>query len=320
VAIEGVNLRIETVLTEPIITKSETVGCVVVVNKNAGGGFTTRDRTVLKTLVNYAAVAVQNARLLAESVEKKLMDHELVLAAQVQKTLVPYSNLTFGDATIESLYIPARKVGGDYFDILANPETDSFLLAIGDVSSKGMPAALLMTAARSVVRAAAKRTGSVSEIVNEINRIVCEDLTGQKDMFITFFLASINTRAATITYTNAGHPPPYLWHCAGGNVVDLGKGGVFLGQFPDFRYGESIERFRPGDRLLAYTDGIVEAANRAGVLYGRDRLRDFLRRQAHLNSGEILKSIRLDLENNFQHADYIDDVTAVMVEFGKGEV
>jgi serine phosphatase RsbU (regulator of sigma subunit) len=317
IAMEGINLHIETVITEPIITKSETVGCIVIVNKNAGGGFTARDRTVLQTLVNYAAVAVQNARLLAESIEKRLMDHELVLAAQVQKTLVPHSKLTFGGATVESLYIPARKVGGDYFDILPNPETDSFLLAIGDVSSKGMPAALLMTAARSIVRAAAKRTGSVSEIVNEINRVVCEDLTGQKDMFITFFLASINTRTATISYTNAGHPPPFLWRSGEGDVAELGKGGVFLGQFPEFRYGESAERFKPSDRLLAYTDGVVEAADQAGILYGRDRLGRFLRQNASLSSGEILKMLREDLENGFRHADYIDDVTAVLVEFGK---
>lgn len=317
VTIDGVNLRIETVLCEPITTKSETVGCIVVVNKNSGGGFTERDRTVLRTLVNYAAVAVQNARLLAESVEKQILDHELALAAQVQKTLVPHSKLTFGGATIESLYIPARKVGGDYFDILPNPDTDSFLLAIGDVSSKGMPAALLMTAARSVVRAAAKRTGSVSEIVNEINRIVCEDLTGQKDMFITFFLASINMRTSTISYSNAGHPPPFVWRRADDSIVELGKGGVFLGQFPDFRYGESTERFRPGDRLLAYTDGIVEAADQRGTLYGRDRLRDFLARQAARASEAILGALRSELENGFRHADYIDDVTAVMVEFGK---
>ncbi len=317
VAIDGVNLRIETVLCEPIATKSETVGCIVVVNKNIGGGFTERDRTVLRTLVNYAAVAVQNARLLAESVEKKVLDHELAMAAQVQKTLVPHSKLTFGGATIESLYVPARKVGGDYFDILPNPGTDSFLLAIGDVSSKGMPAALLMTAARSVVRAAAKRTGSVSEIVNEINRIVCEDLTGQKDMFITFFLASINTKSSTISYTNAGHPAPFVWHRADGSIGELGKGGVFLGQFPDFKYGESTERFRPGDRLLAYTDGIIEAADASGKLYGRDRLREFLARQTGQESAVILESLRSELENGFQHADYIDDVTAVLVEFGK---
>lgn len=320
IVIDGMNLHIETLITEPIITKSETVGCVVIVNKNSGGGFTSRDRTVLQTLVNYAAVAVQNARLLAESIEKHLMDHELAMAAHVQKTLVPHSNLTFGGATISSLYIPARKVGGDYFDILPNPETDSFLLAIGDVSSKGMPAALLMTAVRSVVRAAAKRTGSVSEIVNEINHVVCEDLTCQKEMFITFFLASINTRTATITYTNAGHPPPFLWRSAGGEVTELGKGGVFLGQFPEFRYGERTERFGRHDRLLTYTDGVIEAADQAGNLYGRERLGRFLRQNANLTPAEILRLLRLVLENDFQHADYIDDVTAVLVQFGKDDL
>lgn len=320
VTVGDLSFRIETVITQAIVTKSETVGCIVIVNKVTGGEFTTHDRLVLQTLVNFASVAVQNARLLAESIEKHLLDHELSLAAQVQKTLVPRSNLRVGGTAIESLYIPARKVGGDYFDILPVRDTGSFLLAIGDVSSKGMPAALLMTAVRSVVRAAAARTGSVADIVNEINRVVCEDLTGQKDMFITFFLAMIDPSAETITYTNAGHPPPFLWRSDAQVVTELGCGGVFLGQFPDFRYGESSERFLPKDRLLAYTDGVVEAADMVGRLYGRDRLGTFLGEHSGLPSGRFLELLRCELEKDYRHADYIDDVTAVLVEFGERRV
>lgn len=316
IAIDGLVLHIETAISQPIVTKTGTVGCIVVVNKQMGGTFSERDRLVLTTLVNFASVAVENARLLSESLEKQRLEHELDLAEKVQKTLVPRSDLTVGGVRLDSLYIPARHVGGDYFDILPR-EDGTFLLAVGDVSSKGVPAALLMTAARSVVRAAAARTGSVAQIVNEINRVVCADLTDQKEMFITFFLALVDPNARTITYTNAGHPPPLLLRQGTGAVEQLGRGGVFLGQFRDFDYIESAIDFAPGDHLLAFTDGIVEAADDQGNLFGRPRVQQFLQENAQLAPTEFLNKLRRTLEDNFGHADYIDDVTAVYVELGK---
>jgi len=315
VVVDNLTLQIESAMSQPIVTQDETVGCIVIVNKLTGGVFTKRDLLVLSSLVNFASVAVKNARLLAESLEKQKLEHELSLAEQVQKTLVPKSNLTMSGTVVESLYIPARKVGGDYFDLL--PQSDgSFFLVVGDVSSKGVPAALLMSAARSVVRAAAQRTGSVAHIVNEINRVVCADLTDQKEMFITFFLSLINPRTGTILYTNAGHLPPLLWRKSSGNTEELGRGGVFLGQFPDFKYTESVAHFAPGDRLLAYTDGVVEAADLDGNLFGREALSRFVHANATAEPAAFLKKLRRDLEKNFSHADYIDDVTAVFVEFG----
>lgn len=315
VVIDNLTLHIESVMSQPIVTQAETVGCIVIVNKLTGGVFTKRDHLVLSSLVNFASVAVKNARLLAESLEKQHLEHELSLAEQVQKTLVPKSNLTMNGTSVESLYIPARKVGGDYFDVL--PQADgSFFLAIGDVSSKGVPAALLMSAVRSVVRAATQRTGSVARIVNEINRVVCADLTDQKEMFITFLLSRINPATGKILYTNAGHLPPLLWCRDSGQTAELGCGGVFLGQFPGFQYTESVASFAPGDRLLAYTDGVVEAADPQGNLFGRERLARFVRDNSAKEPAAFLKKLRRDLEKDFSHADYIDDVTAVFVEFG----
>jgi serine phosphatase RsbU (regulator of sigma subunit) len=319
VVVDGLTLQLESVISQPIITQNETAGCVVIVNKLTGGVFTKRDQLILSSLVNFASVAVKNSRLLAESLERQRLEHELSLAEHVQKTLVPKSNLTVGGTGIESLYIPARKVGGDYFDVL--PQTDgSFFLAVGDVSSKGVPAALLMSAVRSVVRASTQRTGSVAQIVNEINRVVCADLTDQKEMFITFFLALVRPLDGTIFYTNAGHLPPLLWRMADGDISELAQGGVFLGQFPEFEYTESAATFARGDRLLAYTDGIVEAADSDGKLYGRARLNDFLKVNAHLRPGAFLRKLREDLEKGYTHADYIDDVTAVFMEFNEAGI
>jgi len=318
IAVDGLVLHIETVISQPIVTQNQTVGAVVIVNKQSSGSFTERDQMMLESLVYFASVAVENARLLSESLDKQRLEHELGLAEQVQKTLVPSSNLTVGGATVESLYIPARGVGGDYFDVLPMPD-GSFFIAIGDVSSKGMPAALLMTAVRSVVRAATQRTHAVSEIVNEINRVVCKDLTDQKEMFITFFLTRVDPARGVLTYTNAGHLPPLLWNSKSGAISELGRGGVFLGQFSKFQYADFTAKIHPGDRLLAFTDGIVEAADSNGRLYGRERLENFLRDNSRLSLPDFLKKLRGALESDFSHADYIDDVTAVFAEFGGGE-
>lgn len=317
IAVEGLVLHLDTIISQPIITKNGTVGCIVIVNKQMPGPFTDRDRLMLESLVNFASVAVENARLLEASLEKQRLEHELALAEHVQRTLIPLSNVSLSGATVESLYIPARGVGGDYFDILPMPD-ESFFLAIGDVSSKGMAAALLMTAVRSVVRAATQRTDSVAQIVNEINRVVCQDLTSRQEMFITLFLARIHPPKQSLVYTNAGHLPPILWRAQTGEITELGCGGVFLGQFADFQYSDSTVRFTPGDRFLAYTDGIVEAADKEGKLYGRERLQAFLHDHAALPLSGFLKKLRADLESDFSHADYIDDVTAVFAEFGGG--
>ncbi len=316
IAIEGVVLQIDSVLSQPIRGKDDIVGCVVIVNKLTGGHFGDRDHDLLAKLVSFASVAVENARLLSESLEKQRLEQELCLAADVQQTLVPQAQLNVSGATVDSLYIPARRVGGDYFDVLPGPG-DSFFLAVGDVSSKGVPAALLMTAARSVVRGAAQRTGSVADIVNEINRVVCADLTDQKEMFITFYLALVNPQDRTITYTNAGHLPSLLRRDRDGQIEQLGQGGVFLGQFDDFQYIESTVHYEHGDRLLAYTDGVVEAANKQGELFGRGRLEEFLKNHGDTSPGEFLRKLRRSLEADYTHADYIDDVTAVFVELGK---
>ncbi|GAB4322577.1 MAG: hypothetical protein Kow0074_14260 [Candidatus Zixiibacteriota bacterium] len=316
IAIDGLVLQIDSVVSQPIRGKDDVVGCVVIVNKLTGGNFTERESDLLAKLVSFASVAVENARLLAESLEKQRLEQELSLAADVQRTLVPQAQLNVCGATVDSLYIPARRVGGDYFDVLPGPG-ESFFLAIGDVSSKGVPAALLMTAARSVVRAAARRTGSVADIVNEINRVVCDDLTEQKEMFITFFLALIDPQAKTITYSNAGHLPPLLRRVHDGRIDQLGQGGVFLGQFDDFQYIESTVSYQPGDRLLGYTDGIIEAANKKGELFGRKRLEEFLKTYGEASPSEFLQRLRRSLEADYAHADYIDDVTAVFVQLGK---
>ena len=311
---EGQHLMVGGVIALPIRAKNEIVGCVVVVNKSTGEPFTEDDRDLMQMLVDFGGVAIENARLLAESLEKQRLEHELSLAEEVQKALIPATvALDVPGICIKALYRPAGKVGGDYFDVIPGAP-GQFVLIIGDVSSKGVPAALLMAAVRSVVRAEVRRSASTAEVVTRVNEVISADLTGRQDMFITLFYGLFDLTRGILTYTNAGHPPPLLYCASQSCSFELSRGGVFLGQFPDASYTEATQELRPGDRFMAYTDGISEAADAQGRLYGRERLATFMSRHHRLSPGEFLEKLRCELEDHFNNADYKDDVTVVLAQ------
>ena len=320
-AFEGRHLMVGGVIALPIRAKREIVGCVVVVNKCTGEPFSCTgepfsedDRDLMQMLVDFAGVAIENARLLAESLEKQRLEQELSLAEEVQKTLVPAAlALDVPDTDIKLLYRPAGKVGGDYFDIIPCAP-GQFVLVIGDVSNKGVPAALLMAAVRSIVRSEVRRSASTAEVVTRVNEVVSADLTGHHDMFITLFYGVFDLNRQMLTYTNAGHPPPLLHPANSHELVELAQGGVFLGQFPGTTFQEGRQPLGPGDRLLAYTDGIIEAADAAGRLFGRERLKTFMIRHADIRPEEFLERLKRELENNFANADYKDDMTVVFAQ------
>jgi serine phosphatase RsbU (regulator of sigma subunit) len=308
----GRRLMVGGVIALPIRTQTEIVGCVVAVNKSDGGPFTEDDRDNLQILVDFAGVAIEHARLLAESLAKQRLEQELSLAEEVQKTLVPAVDFVFPGVTLKSLYCPAGKVGGDYFDIIPRGK-GQFIMVEGDVTSKGVPAALVMTAVRSIVRAEVLRSASTAEIVGRINDLISADLTGQKDMFVTFFCGLFDLKQGVLTYTNAGHPPTLLYSKEEQKLIELSEGGVFLGQFPGMAFAEGRRKLGVGDRIMTFTDGIIEAADDQGRLYGRDRLKRFMVENADMSPAGFLEKLKLDLERNFNNADYIDDTTVVFV-------
>lgn len=315
---EGQRLMIGGVIAVPIRTKTENLGCVVAVNKSTGGPFTEEDRDILQMLVDFAGVAIEHTRLLTESLENQRLEQELSLAEEIQKTLVPSVDLVFPGVKIESLYRPAGKVGGDYFDLIPRGE-GQFALVVGDVSNKGVPAALLMTAVRSIVRSELQRSESTAEVVGRINDLISTDLTGHRDMFITFFYGLIDLNRRRLTYTNAGHPPPLFYSRDRGVLTELSRGGVFLGQFPGTKFTEGIRKLADGDRIMVFTDGVIEAADDRCRLYGRDRLKKFMTEHRQVTPERFLEKLARDLEDNFNNADYKDDTTVVFVEIGGQE-
>lgn len=310
---EKLQPNVKGLVSVPIGCRGEIIGALVVVNKRSGEDFSPEDCSNLEMLVNFAAVAIENSRLLKESLEKQILESQLKIAEEVQKALLPNKQIPMKGVDIDSLYIPAHRIGGDYYDIIPKSE-DKFIVVIGDVSNKGIPAALLMTAVRSLVRAEAQSESSVKEIIGRINRLICEDVVKYKDMFVTLFYGVFDLKARHLIYSNAGHPSPIWVRTKANSLEQLTGGGVILGQFEDFKYKEGEIHFDGNDAFIFYTDGVTECANVQGEMFGRDRLIQLVKEGKKKNYGGFLPILEKEVRIFSGRGGEMDDLTAVLIK------
>ncbi|UCD95207.1 MAG: SpoIIE family protein phosphatase [Candidatus Zixiibacteriota bacterium] len=270
-------------MARPIKSRAKCHGTVVVINKTTGDEFTEEDRVNLEMLINFAAVAIDNALLMEESLQKQRIEQELTIAKQIQETILPGNEIEIEGVEIGHLYRPARYVGGDFYDVIIVGE-DSFVLVIGDVSNKGVPAAMLMSATMAIIRSQLMKSPEIgpAELMNNLNNVLCNGIIKSHDMFVTLFIARIDLRAGEANYCNAGHMPPLYWSSDQDKLVELRSGGTFVGQFPDMIFKMGTIPISAGDRFLAYTDGVTEAEDSQKRQFGIERLR-----QAFLKKGEM---------------------------------
>ena len=263
----------------------------------------------LETLANEAAVAIENAKLYREALEKARLDREMQTAADIQQALLPTRRRTgdFFAAAAETL--PCRAIGGDFFDYLDLGE-GRLGLVLGDVAGKGPPAALLSAFTQGTLHAHATSAGGPgpASILAAVNAaLVRRGISGR---FVTLFLAVLSPEGS-LTYSNAGHNPPMLVG-TDGRVRRLEVGGIVLGLFEGVDFGEATVALAPGDFLLVFSDGVSEAMSAAGEEYGDDRLIASL---ADLRTGDAesrLARVLADVERFTAGAAQHDDVTAMV--------
>jgi phosphoserine phosphatase RsbU/P len=273
--VESGGYSIHSLIAAPILTQSRALGVIVIFNKGDDGEFDSQDRRSLEMIGSFAAVAIENSRLLRESVDRQKMEQELELACQVQTTLLPESFGVRG-LQVASTYLPAGHVGGDYYDII--PLTDRrVLFLLGDVTNKGVPAALVMTAAYSIIHGyvGSRREIDIQDLMSHLNEVLCRHIIKSRDMFITLFAAFVDIDAGTMEYSNGGHPPAFFSRAGSGEVVRLKEGGPPLGQFAGQTYRSVVLPVAGGDRVFCYSDGLIEAENGRGERYGLARLEEF---------------------------------------------
>ncbi len=208
--------------------------------------------------------------------------------------------------------VTAKEVGGDLYDFfLLAPNRLGFVVA--DAAGKGLPAAIFITLTRTLLRAAAQRLAEPADCLAAVNALLCID--NPTLMFATAFYGILDTQTGEIRYANAGHNPPYVLR--GGGAVDVlpGAGAMALGVVEDMPYQTQHTRLAPGDSLVCFSDGVTEATNAAGALFGEERLVDVLGGQTNSHPSELLGSVIAEVDTYMALAPMADDVTLLVVRY-----
>jgi sigma-B regulation protein RsbU (phosphoserine phosphatase) len=273
------------------------------------GPFPAGDRRTLGLFANQAAIALENARLHRQALEKERLERELTLAAEIQRQILPKGAPVVPGYELVGWNRPARQVGGDYYDLLAHPE-GTVSLAVGDVSGKGMPAALMVSTLHSALRLLLDRSGLGPAFLERLNTHIFESSAANK--FITLFLAELDPGTGALAYLNAGHNPGLVLHQSG-EVEELGSGGLPIGILPGSRYQLKSVTLSPGDLVCLYSDGITECAAPSDEEFGTARLVVLLRELRDRPLQEIVDALDRATTAFAAGQPQLDDQTVVLL-------
>jgi phosphoserine phosphatase RsbU/P len=296
----------------PMHIQQKTNGMILLGKRLRGGDYSQADLEFLYSVGNLAIISIENARLFKTAIEKQRMEDELNIAREIQKGLLPEKLPPIPRFDLAALTISSKEVGGDYYDVITR-RPDEYVLAIGDVSGKGTPAALLMANVQAALRALAPLCSSVAETTGQINDLTCAN-TGGGSRFITFFWGILDAQTLQFRYSNAGHNPPYLLR-KNGTMENLEEGGMILGIFRTTTpYAEATVSLAPGDVLVMYTDGVSEAMNQYNEQFTEERLETILKKSTNCSAKDIIRQIQKELENHTQGTPQSDDITLLVLK------
>ena len=263
-----------------------------------------------QAIANLSAVAIQNAQLYEEALEKDRLEYELGLAAQIQAHLLPESFPQVEGFDISALSEPCRQVGGDFYDFITEPDGRRLGIVIADVCGKSMGGALLMATARSALRVQCEHCTTPGEIVTRVNMSLCRD--SRPEEFVTLLFAKLDTQARVLHFTNAGHSRPLLFR--GDETIPLEGSGMVCGVLPDNTYHESDVPLQSGDVLFLYTDGLDEARNPEQQLFGIERTEAVIRANRAKSATEIIAAIKAEISRFTAGHERTDDLTLIVIK------
>jgi serine phosphatase RsbU (regulator of sigma subunit)/anti-sigma regulatory factor (Ser/Thr protein kinase) len=262
-------------LAVPLISQGELIGLLNLGTRLSEADYSTDDRRLLNTLATQAAPALRVAQLARqqqiEARERERMEQELRVARVIQQTLLPKEIPSIPGWRMAAHWQPARAVSGDFYDFITFPD-GKIAIIVGDVTDKGVPAALVMATTRSILRSAVEHLVSPGKVLERANNQLCPDIP--PNMFVTCLYTLLDPATGIIRYANAGHNVAYQRSRVG--VQEMRARGMPLGLMPDMEYEEKETFIGPGDMVVLYSDGLVEAHNPIGEMFGFPRLRDLL--------------------------------------------
>ncbi len=300
----------------PLISQGELIGVLNLGARLSEQEYSSDDRRLLDNLAGQAAPALRVGQLVreqeAEAVTRQRYEQELEVARLIQSHFLPKTLPELPGWQIAACYQPAREVGGDFYDVIPLPD-GRFGFVVGDVTDKGVPAALVMSATRSLLRASAQRLIEPGEVLERVNEQLCPDMP--EKMFVTCLYGVLDPATGHLRFANAGHDLPYVKTANG--VVELRARGMPLGLMTDMSYEEKEIDLAPGDSVLLHSDGIVEAHDPDRVMFGFPRL---MQTVADSPSGQaLIDRVLRDLEEfTGPGAMQEDDITMVTLERSPG--
>ncbi|HKJ38368.1 MAG TPA: GAF domain-containing protein [Anaerolineales bacterium] len=289
----------------PIAVKGALYGVMLVEEAAGGLRFRARRLEIITGVAQQAALAIQNDMLQKEMVVRERLETEVQLARQIQQTFLPESLPVFDDWEFAARWKPARQVGGDFYDVFDLPNNQLGLF-IADVSDKGVPAALFMALARTLVHAAVIETDTPAEALRHVNDLLVPDT--KQGMFVTAVYAVLDMTTNELTYVNAGHNPPLLVR-SNGSQEYLTRTGVALGAAENMVYEQRTILLEKDDSLLFYTDGLTESYNIDGDFYGEERLETALAANHCSSAGELMDVVEKSLLEFVGDMPPADDLT-----------
>ena len=277
--------------------------------------YSVADKETLMSVAGQLALVIENARLAERMVAEERLRRELALAAEVQRRLLPERPPECLAVELAGFCQPARGVGGDYYDFIKF-DNERVGVAVADVAGKGIAAALLMSTVQATLRslsADGAGKGSPADIVAKLNRLLCNSTGGTN--YVTFFYAQFDQTTRRLAYVNAGHNPPFFFRAdPSQDFRILSSGGMFVGMFEHCGYEQEVVQMRPGDALIAFTDGLPEARNAQDEEFDEERIKEAVAATWRLSAPEIRDEIARRVKEWIASAPQHDDLTFVVMK------
>jgi serine phosphatase RsbU (regulator of sigma subunit) len=301
---------IRTMMCVPLLVKSKLTGLITVYNKKTGSGFSEEDQGLLAIIAGQSAHLIENARLYQESLKLAQVRQQQQNAYDIQRNLLPKSNPGVGGYDIAGASAPAQTVGGDYYDFI-KMTGNRWGICLGDVSGKGIPAALLMANLQATLRGQVFSDVSVGELVTRSNKMMYENMDDER--FVTLFYGQLDPQSHELSYSNAGHEPPLLLP-ADGQQIRLKTTGIALGVLDSASYQHHSITMHPGDVIVIYSDGITDATNSSGELFGAERFESAVREHRGEPAAALVEAVFEAVADHAGDTPQYDDLTLVVVK------
>jgi sigma-B regulation protein RsbU (phosphoserine phosphatase) len=291
----------------PLMVGERIVG-VINLESNRAGAFSSDDLYLIQTFGSQAAISIERAKLHADLLEKRRLEHEVELARRIQKSFLPATLPEIPGFELSAINLPSEEVSGDYYDVIPISE-GQWGLVIADVFGKGIPASLVMASFRASLLAEIRNNYAIATILSKVNRLMWESV--EPERCVTAFYGVLDVGARVFTCSNAGHLYPTVISADG--VTRLTRGGMLLGVLRDARYEQERVRLRTGDLLLLFTDGLTEAENSQGEAFGEDRLITLAKSLIDRPCDDVVKRVHEGIRD-FSDGKLMDDFTLLALK------